>query len=128
MQAPISMYTDSSLPSLQRNYSNLKPIRGFYQSRLDIGSQELDLIRGGFLNTIFTGYNSWFRMDSDFNPWLKYGDGRCGADALFEGDIVERPLGDMEAVLFNQHPSLHKLSIPSHFVQYVTPSHPNHFF
>ena len=33
-------------------------------------------------------------------------------------DIVEGPLGDMEVALFNQHPSLHKLSILSHFVRY----------
>jgi len=44
---------------------------------------------------------------------------RHGADGLAERDIAERHLeDDVEVVLFNQHPSLHKLSILSHYVRY----------
>ena len=43
---------------------------------------------------------------------------RHGADGLAERDIAERHLEDVEFVLFNQHPSLHKLSILSHYVRY----------
>lgn len=43
-----SACTDSSLLSLQRYYSDLKPIRRFYQSRSNIGSQELDSSGEGF--------------------------------------------------------------------------------
>jgi len=67
---------------------------------------------------MWSGANYTIKKDSDFKPWLKYGDGQHGADALFEGDVVERPLEDMEVVLFNQQPSLHKLSILSHYVRY----------
>ena len=34
---------------------------------------------------MWPGANCTIKKDSDFKPWLKYGDGRRGADALFEG-------------------------------------------
>lgn len=48
---------------------------------------------------------------------LKFGGDRgreARANALKEGDIVERHLEDGDIVLFNRQPSLHKLSIMSH--------------
>jgi DNA-directed RNA polymerase III subunit RPC1 len=42
---------------------------------------------------------------------------KLNAEHLQEGDIVERHLEDGDIVLFNRQPSLHKLSILSHFVK-----------
>ncbi|KXS18584.1 beta and beta-prime subunits of DNA dependent RNA-polymerase [Gonapodya prolifera JEL478] len=39
------------------------------------------------------------------------------AKALAEGDVVERHMRDGDVVLFNRQPSLHKLSIMSHFAK-----------
>lgn len=59
------------------------------------------------------------KTDSTVNPkrWLKFGDRRRIADELAIGDIVDRHLQDDDIVLFNRQPSLHKLSIMSHFVK-----------
>ena len=49
---------------------------------------------------------------------LKFGGNREHiASQLKDGDIVERHLEDGDVVLFNRQPSLHKLSILSHFVR-----------
>jgi DNA-directed RNA polymerase III subunit RPC1 len=48
---------------------------------------------------------------------LKYGDYEELAKHLEVGDIVERHLEDGDIVLFNRQPSLHKLSIMSHYVK-----------
>ncbi|KAK2747991.1 hypothetical protein FQN57_001582 [Myotisia sp. PD_48] len=52
-----------------------------------------------------------------FNVFLKYGNLKHIANQLQEGDVVERHLEDGDVVLFNRQPSLHKLSILSHFVK-----------
>lgn len=52
-----------------------------------------------------------------FKKYLKYGDRNVAADRLQIGDVVERHLADRDIVLFNRQPSLHKLSIMSHFVK-----------
>ncbi|KAL2911303.1 DNA-directed RNA polymerase III subunit C1 (rpo31) [Polyrhizophydium stewartii] len=49
--------------------------------------------------------------------FLKYGNRRKIADELRVGDTVDRHLQDDDVVLFNRQPSLHKLSIMSHFVK-----------
>ncbi|KAI9353353.1 hypothetical protein DFJ73DRAFT_924461, partial [Zopfochytrium polystomum] len=49
--------------------------------------------------------------------FLRFGDRNKIAEDLKIGDIVERHLQDGDIVLFNRQPSLHKLSIMSHFVK-----------
>jgi DNA-directed RNA polymerase III subunit RPC1 len=49
--------------------------------------------------------------------FLKYGNISQTAARLEIGDIVERHLMDGDVVLFNRQPSLHKLSIMSHYVK-----------
>ena len=49
--------------------------------------------------------------------YLKFGDRKVTAANLKPGDVVERHLIDGDIVLFNRQPSLHKLSIMSHFVK-----------
>ena len=49
--------------------------------------------------------------------YLKYGDLAGHARRLQIGDTVERHLEDGDIVLFNRQPSLHRLSIMSHFVK-----------
>ncbi|KAI9024018.1 hypothetical protein DFJ74DRAFT_705759 [Hyaloraphidium curvatum] len=51
------------------------------------------------------------------NMYLKFGDRKATAANLKPGDLVERHLIDGDIVLFNRQPSLHKLSIMSHFVK-----------
>lgn len=62
------------------------------------------------------GANYIIKADG-FRTMLKYGNLRLVADQLREGDIVERHLEDGDVVLFNRQPSLHKLSILSHFAK-----------
>ena len=49
--------------------------------------------------------------------FLKYGNRASVAENMKVGDIVERHLQDDDIVLFNRQPSLHKLSIMSHYVK-----------
>ncbi len=48
---------------------------------------------------------------------LKHGDRDFQAKTLQIGDVVERHLEDGDIILFNRQPSLHKLSIMSHYVK-----------
>ncbi|KID87389.1 DNA-directed RNA polymerase III largest subunit [Metarhizium guizhouense ARSEF 977] len=48
---------------------------------------------------------------------LKFADTELIANRLCIGDVVERHIEDGDIVLFNRQPSLHKLSIMSHFVK-----------
>lgn len=63
------------------------------------------------------GANYLSKKGTTFKVFLKYGNLRIMADQLEEGDVVERHLEDGDIVLFNRQPSLHKLSILSHFVK-----------
>ncbi|KAH0566504.1 hypothetical protein GP486_000085 [Trichoglossum hirsutum] len=63
------------------------------------------------------GANYLLKKEQDFKLFLKYGRTDVHADQLQEGDIVERHLEDGDIVLFNRQPSLHKLSILSHYVK-----------
>ena len=63
------------------------------------------------------GANYIWKKDTDIKQYLKYGRLSVHADNLKIGDIVERHLIDGDIVLFNRQPSLHKLSILSHYVK-----------
>ncbi|KAI9670511.1 MAG: hypothetical protein M1817_004378 [Caeruleum heppii] len=63
------------------------------------------------------GANYLLKKDQDFKIFLKYGRTGLMAEQLQIGDVVERHLEDGDVVLFNRQPSLHKLSILSHFVK-----------
>jgi len=63
------------------------------------------------------GANYVYKAGQDFRLFLKYGNRDHIAIELNEGDTVERHLRDGDVVLFNRQPSLHKLSILSHFVR-----------
>ena len=63
------------------------------------------------------GANYVWKKDQNIKQFLKYGKLSAHADHLQIGDIVERHLEDGDIVLFNRQPSLHKLSILSHYVK-----------
>lgn len=63
------------------------------------------------------GANYIWKKNTDIKQYLKYGKLSVHADNLKIGDIVERHLEDRDIVLFNRQPSLHKLSILSHYVK-----------
>lgn len=63
------------------------------------------------------GANFVFKKGNPLRVYLKYGNPNQVAEKLEEGDIVERHLEDGDVILFNRQPSLHKLSILSHFAK-----------
>lgn len=63
------------------------------------------------------GANYLIRKGQSFKVFLKYGNLSQMAENLEEGDVVERHLDDGDVILFNRQPSLHKLSILSHFAK-----------
>ncbi len=63
------------------------------------------------------GANYVWKKNTDIKQYLKYGKSSLHADNLKIGDVVERHLEDRDIVLFNRQPSLHKLSILSHYVK-----------
>ena len=63
------------------------------------------------------GANYVWKKNTDIKQYLKYGKLSLHAKNLKIGDIVERHLQDRDIVLFNRQPSLHKLSILSHYVK-----------
>ena len=56
-------------------------------------------------------------QSSGFKRFLKFGNRTKLAADLMIGDTIDRHLQDNDIVLFNRQPSLHKLSIMSHFVK-----------
>ena len=50
---------------------------------------------------------------------LKYGDRQKIAKEIRPGDLVERHLMDGDPVLFNRQPSLHRISIMCHKVEWA---------
>lgn len=167
MQAQIAMYIDSSQPSITRNYTDLKPIRGFCQRlkgkqgrfRGNLSGKRVDFSGRTVISPdpnlsieqvavpilvaknltypekvsrynivklrrcvengteIWPGANYIIKKGTDFKMFLKFGDRRRAAENLQIGDIVERHLEDNDVVLFNRQPSLHKLSILSHYAK-----------
>ena len=67
--------------------------------------------------TKYPGANAIAPKGSCYKTSLKYGDLKDRAANLKIGDIVERHLEDGDIVLFNRQPSLHKLSIMSHYTK-----------
>ncbi|KAI4161035.1 MAG: hypothetical protein LQ342_005198 [Letrouitia transgressa] len=63
------------------------------------------------------GANYVWKKDQNIKQYLKYGKPSMHANNLKIGDVVERHLEDGDIVLFNRQPSLHKLSILSHYVK-----------
>ncbi|GAT27839.1 LOW QUALITY PROTEIN: DNA-directed RNA polymerase III largest subunit [Aspergillus luchuensis] len=63
------------------------------------------------------GANYIMKKGQTFKLFLKYGNLNMIADQLQEGDVIERHIEDGDIVLFNRQPSLHKLSILSHFAK-----------
>ena len=63
------------------------------------------------------GANYIWKRTADIKQYLKFGRLSLHAENLKIGDIVERHLQDRDIVLFNRQPSLHKLSILSHYVK-----------
>lgn len=166
MQAQIAMYIDSSQPSITRNYTELKPIRGFCQrlkgkqgrfrgnlsgKRVDFSGRtvispdpnlsieqvavpmlvaknltypekatryNIDKLRRLVQNgtDVWPGANYVIKKGTEQRMWLKFAHRIRTAGELQIGDIVERHLEDNDVVLFNRQPSLHKLSILSHYV------------
>lgn len=66
---------------------------------------------------VWPGANGVYKKEGDYKVNLKFGDREKIAKDLKYGDIVERHLVDGDIALFNRQPSLHKLSIMSHFVK-----------
>lgn len=66
---------------------------------------------------IWPGANYIVKKGSGFRQFTKYGKATMHAEKLEIGDVVERHLEDGDIVLFNRQPSLHKLSILSHYVK-----------
>ncbi|KAK9494529.1 hypothetical protein V1508DRAFT_437908 [Lipomyces doorenjongii] len=66
---------------------------------------------------VHPGANYLVKVNETGKRYLKYGNRTMMADQLQEGDIVERHLEDGDIVLFNRQPSLHRLSILSHFAK-----------
>ena len=63
------------------------------------------------------GANYIWKKNTEIKQYLKYGKLTLHAQNLKIGDVVERHLHDRDIVLFNRQPSLHKLSILSHYVK-----------
>ncbi|ODV87760.1 hypothetical protein CANARDRAFT_5073 [[Candida] arabinofermentans NRRL YB-2248] len=57
------------------------------------------------------------KNEGDIKRNLRYGDRHKLAKQLMIGDVVERHIEDGDIVLFNRQPSLHRLSILSHFAK-----------
>jgi DNA-directed RNA polymerase III subunit RPC1 len=74
-----------------------------------------DCVRNGA--NIHPGAQQIIKKDSDHKISLKFARRENEAKNLRIGDIVERHLEDGDIVLFNRQPSLHKLSIMSHYVK-----------
>ena len=63
------------------------------------------------------GANYLQKNDEELKRNLRYGDRQKLAKNLNIGDVVERHIEDGDIVLFNRQPSLHRLSILSHFAK-----------
>jgi DNA-directed RNA polymerase III subunit RPC1 len=84
-----------------------------------VQSHNLAKLRQCVINgpTIHPGAQHIIKNDSDHKISLKFARRENEAKHLKIGDVVERHLEDGDIVLFNRQPSLHKLSIMSHYVK-----------
>ena len=83
-------------------------------SRYNIGKLRARVLNGP---NKWPGANYVHKKEQNIKQFLKYGKSSLHAENLKEGDVVERHLEDGDIVLFNRQPSLHKLSILSHYVK-----------
>ncbi|KAJ3236806.1 hypothetical protein HDU81_010375 [Chytriomyces hyalinus] len=60
---------------------------------------------------------TYITLANGIKRFLKYGDRKKLANELRVGDLVQRHLQDDDIILFNRQPSLHKLSIMSHYAK-----------
>ncbi|KAH3683384.1 hypothetical protein WICPIJ_005642 [Wickerhamomyces pijperi] len=67
--------------------------------------------------TVHPGANYLLKKNEDARRNLRYGDRVKLAKQLHYGDVVERHIEDGDVVLFNRQPSLHRLSILSHYAK-----------
>ena len=85
-----------------------------------VSRYNIEKLRGRVRNgpEIHPGANQ-IRMGGEggFVKSLQFGDRDRAAEMLRIGDTVERHMEDGDIVLFNRQPSLHKMSIMSHFVK-----------
>jgi DNA-directed RNA polymerase III subunit RPC1 len=84
-----------------------------------VQNQNVEKLRQCVLNgpDVHPGAQHIIKKDSDHKISLKFARREAEARHLRLGDIVERHLEDGDIVLFNRQPSLHKLSIMSHYVK-----------
>ena len=84
-----------------------------------VSRYNIDKLRGRIRNGVnkWPGANYVIKKNSNIKQYLKYGRPEVQAEHLKIGDVVERHLEDGDIVLFNRQPSLHKLSILSHYVK-----------
>ena len=66
---------------------------------------------------IYPGANYVLKKFEESRRNLRFGDRKMLAKQLQIGDIVERHIEDGDIVLFNRQPSLHRLSILSHYAK-----------
>ncbi|SCW02286.1 LAFE_0F03092g1_1 [Lachancea fermentati] len=66
---------------------------------------------------VHPGANYLLKKNEDARRNLRYGDRMKLAKNLQYGDVVERHIEDGDVVLFNRQPSLHRLSILSHYAK-----------
>ncbi|XDT06804.1 RNA polymerase Rpb1, domain 5 [Nakaseomyces glabratus] len=66
---------------------------------------------------VHPGANYLLKKNEEARRNLRYGDRQKLANNLQYGDVVERHLEDGDVVLFNRQPSLHRLSILSHYAK-----------
>ncbi|ODV93801.1 hypothetical protein PACTADRAFT_51550 [Pachysolen tannophilus NRRL Y-2460] len=67
--------------------------------------------------SVHPGANYLLKKNEDVRRNLRYGDRMKLAKYLSIGDVVERHIEDGDIVLFNRQPSLHRLSILSHYAK-----------
>ncbi|KAL6940642.1 DNA-directed RNA polymerase III subunit C1 (rpo31) [Hanseniaspora vineae] len=65
----------------------------------------------------YPGANYVLKKNEDARRNLRYGDRQKVSKNLQFGDVVERHIEDGDIVLFNRQPSLHRLSILSHYAK-----------
>jgi DNA-directed RNA polymerase III subunit RPC1 len=84
-----------------------------------VQSHNLAKLRKCVINgpNVHPGAQHIIKKDSDHKISLKFARRENEAKHLKIGDVVERHLEDGDIVLFNRQPSLHKLSIMSHYVK-----------
>lgn len=97
---PVLVAKNMTYPEVANRY-NLKKLR--------------ERVRNG--PRVWPGANYIFKKSTNSRHNLRFGNREQMATGLQEGDTVERHLENGDIVLFNRQPSLHKLSILSHYVR-----------